>query len=172
MRKQTLILYLPYGCAAFLGTIAALAPRVLYPEDTRRLAVCLFFIGILSLMARYRTSVSLLRQCSLADAMAFMLAGIAIFPRYRYIRTVFPIVTGAMFMTQGLTALLVSRYLGQCGNRKWLRYAILSFMIIAAAVYLLLVLFRKADPAIRTVGVVMLGTAVLKLFLCRMIIHL
>ena len=172
MKKQTLTRFLPYLCAALLGAVTWMAPRVLRTEDSRRLAVCLFLLGILSLLLRNRDPSLLLRRCSMADALAFLLAGIAIFPRYHHMRTVFPVVTGAMFLTEGITALNVSRFLGQCGDRKWLYFALLSFMVILAAIYLLLVLILRTDPAIRTVGAVMLGTAILKIFLMRRVIQL
>ena len=172
MRKQTVIRSLPYFCAAILGAVAWLAPRVLRPEDTRRLAVCLALIGILFIPARDRNAILPLRRCTFADSLAFLLAGIAIFPRYRFIRTVFPVVTGVMLLTHGITSLYVSRYLGQCGDRKWILYALSSLLVIASSVYLLLALFHKTDPAIRTVGALMLGSALLKLLLRKQVDHL
>ena len=169
MRKKAIISYIPYGCSTLLGAVAALAPRVLHPEDTRDLAVCLVVLGILSFLTRPRAVIGLIRMCTLADAIALLAAGIAIFPRYRFVRTVFPVVTGAMFLTLGVTALNVSRYLGQCGDRKWLLFALLSILVIAAAFYLLLALFLKTDPAIRTFGNLLLGTSLLKILLLRQV---
>lgn len=172
MKKKAFLPFLPYACAAILGTIAALVPRVLHPEDTRTLAVCLIVVGILSMIARERGPIGLLRMCSVADAVAFLVAGIAIFPRYRFVRTVLPVTTGAMFLTLGATALFISRFLGQCGDRKWLLFAFLSLLVIAAAISLLLALFLRTDPAIRMVGGVTLGASLLKILLLQRIHHL
>ena len=166
-RQKGVTLRIPYALAVLLGIAVWAFPRAMVGNDARRFAAVLIVLGVLSIALRDRQFRPVFRRACLLDGISFLIAGIAIFARYRSILNVLPTIIGLLLIIQGTMSVLVCHYCGQMGERKWLFYALLFFAVIGLGGYMLVTYFFKSDPVIRTTGFSILVNGLAKLALFR-----